>query len=101
MTRSRQLARRERVEVTAEIAVWVGAPDDQVLRRLAWFRAGGEVSDRQWRDVVAILRVQGDRIDRVHLLVDAAEFGLADLATRAIQQAGTHRPPGCPSDGEP
>lgn len=55
----RQLARRELVEIDVGVSIWVGAADDQVLRKLRSFRLGGDVSERQWRDVVAILRVQG------------------------------------------
>lgn len=81
----RQLANRERLEVLPGVDVWVGAAADQVLRKLRWFRMGGEVSDRQWRDVLSILRVQGDRIDRERLLSDAEPLGLADLAARALE----------------
>ena len=81
----RQLANRERLEVLPGVGLWVGAATDQVLRKLRWFRMGGEVSDRQWRDVLSILRVQGDRIDRERLLSDAGPLGLADLAARALE----------------
>jgi hypothetical protein len=37
----RQLRRRERFEVAPGIELWVGAADDQVLRKLRWFRMGG------------------------------------------------------------
>lgn len=30
-------------------SLFVKSPEDTVLRKLLWFRAGGEVSDRQWR----------------------------------------------------
>jgi hypothetical protein len=44
------------------------------------------VSDRQWRDVISILRVQGDRIDRAALVGASGELGLLDLVTRAIAE---------------
>lgn len=84
----RQIERRVSVDVTPDVTVWVGAPDDQVFRKLRWFRLGGEVSDRQWRDVLAILRVQADQIDHEQLLADAGPLGLADLVERAIADVG-------------
>ena len=47
--------RRRLVEVRAGTSLYVKSPEDSVLRKLLWFRAGGEVSDRQWRDVLGIL----------------------------------------------
>ena len=58
-----------------------------VLRKLEWFRRGGETSDRQWRDVVGILRAQGTRLDRGELANWAERLGVADLLARATAQA--------------
>ncbi len=59
-----------------------------MLRKLAWYRAGGEVSDRQWRDVVGILAVQREEIDREDLEGTARELELADLLRLALEEAG-------------
>lgn len=83
----RQLARRERIEVMPGVALWVGAVDDQILRKLRWFQLGGGASERQWRDVMSILRVQGSRIDRQQLLNDAGPLGLADLVAQALDES--------------
>lgn len=32
----------------------VASAEDTILRKLNWYRLGGEVSDRQWRDVAGI-----------------------------------------------
>ena len=59
-----------------------------VLRKLEWFRRGGETSDRQWRDVLGILRAQGTRLDGAELARWADGLGVADLLARALEQAG-------------
>lgn len=63
--------------------VFVKSPEDTLLRKLEWFRAGGEVSDRQWGDILGVLRVQGTRLDGDYLEEWAAELGVTDLLLRA------------------
>ena len=46
---------------------------------------GGEVSDRQWRDVLGILRVSP--VDRAYLEEWAQPLGVGDLLSRALEQA--------------
>ena len=61
--------------------------EDVVLLKLEWFRSGGEVSDRQWSDVLGVLKVSAGEIDREYLARWAAELGLADLVERALAEA--------------
>jgi hypothetical protein len=82
-----QLARRESIEVETGIHIWVGSPTDQVLRKLSWFHDSGRISDRRWRDVVAVLVVQGEGVDHVDLQRTADDLGLGELAARAITEA--------------
>lgn len=89
----RQLERRVRAEVLPGEYVWIGSPADQILRKLAWYRSGGEVSDRQWRDVQSILRVQSHRIDVAQLRRDARDIDLDDLLDRALAELGDDGPP--------
>ena len=53
------------------------------------FRAGGEVSERQWRDAVGVLGIQHDEIDRAYLQRWADALGLSDLLSRALAESGT------------
>jgi hypothetical protein len=63
--------------------VVVKSPEDTVLRKLLWYREGDGISDRQWNDVIGVLRAQGARLDRDYLERWAAELGVADLLARA------------------
>ena len=82
-----QIQRRVRVELPEMGAVlWVSAPAEQVLRKLEWFRSGGEQSDRQWSDVLGILRSSGPDINIEGLRHDAETIGLGDLLERALDQ---------------
>jgi hypothetical protein len=69
--------------------VAVSSAEDLVLRKLAWYREGGGVSDRQWRDVLGVLKVQRGRVDLAYLMRWAAELHLRDLLERALTEAGS------------
>ena len=65
----------------------VSSPEDTVLAKLEWFRRGGEVSERQWTDVVGVLRA-GGALDEAYLRRGAAELDVADLLERVLAEAG-------------
>jgi hypothetical protein len=59
--------------------------EDTILLKLEWYRLGGEISDRQWGDVIGVMKTQGDRLDAAYLDHWAAEIGVKDLLDRARQ----------------
>jgi hypothetical protein len=84
-----QLSRRRATQVSpgSSQSVPVSSPEDLVLRKLAWFRAAGGVSDRQWRDVLGILKVQSGRLDMAYLQRWAESLALTELLERALREA--------------
>ena len=74
-------------EDTGEEMVFSTA-EDTLLAKLLWYRQGAEVSDRQWRDVLGILRVAGGSLDKSYLSLWAVELRVADLLDRAFHEAG-------------
>ncbi len=84
-----EFKRRKRVVVnlSPEKTAYVATPEDTILSKLEWFRMGGEVSDRQWNDVLGILKVQRGRLDMDYLQRWARELNLADLFKRSLEEA--------------
>jgi hypothetical protein len=85
--------KRVRVRQTGEELV-LKSPEDTVLRKLLWFREGGEVSDKQWRDIVEVLRVSGPDLESAYLDGWAARLALQELLARARRDAEAPRPNG-------
>jgi hypothetical protein len=69
--------------------VFFATAEDMVLQKLAWYRAGGESSERQWTDVLGILKVQGSRIDLAYARHWAPVVGVADLLERALNESAS------------
>jgi hypothetical protein len=45
------------------------------------------VSDRQWRDILGVLKVQANALDREYLDHWARELSVIDLLRRALEEA--------------
>jgi hypothetical protein len=86
-----EFARRERVEVRRGQSLVVKSAEDTILRKLLWYRAGGGVSERQWRDVVEVLRLSASVLDGAYLDAWAARLDVVELLARARNDAAGPR----------
>ena len=66
----------------------IASPEGTILNKLEWYRMGGEVSDRQWNDILGVLKVQGTNLDIAYLRHWAANLNVTDLLERAFVDAG-------------
>ncbi len=85
-----QLARGSEVEAApfnrALLRFVIASAEDTILAKLAWFKKGGCVSGRQWNDVLGVVRIQGERLDRAYLDEWAGRLGVQDLLDRALDE---------------
>ncbi len=69
------------------VRFFLPSPEDVVLSKLEWYRLGDEVSERQWRDVIGVMKVNGAALDRPYMDRWAADLGVADLLAKAWKEA--------------
>ncbi len=84
-----QFARVQRQSFDFETKVSANfcSPEDTILAKMEWYRLGGEVSERQWRDILGILKTRTGMLDLVYLKKWAGELSIGDLLERAIEEA--------------
>jgi hypothetical protein len=62
----------------------VATAEDTILRKLEWYRAGGQASERQWNDLRGVLKVSGPRLDLDYLRQWAPYLKVDDLLERLL-----------------
>jgi hypothetical protein len=80
--------RKDIIKVDPAVEAFLASPEDILLAKLEWFRMGGEVSDRQWRDIKGICQVQSQGLDFGYLKRWAVELNVQDLLMRAFEDSG-------------
>ena len=78
-------SRKEKIGPDSQAIAFVASPEDTILAKLAWYRRGGEGSERQWDDVIGILEARGDTLNDAYLQLMADELLIRDLLDRALQ----------------
>ena len=80
-------AQRQTFEFETTLSANFASPEDTILSKLEWYRLGGEASERQWRDILGVLKVRQGELDLDYLQKWAAELQVTDLLTRALKEA--------------
>jgi hypothetical protein len=82
-----QLARAQRqvFAFETEASAKFASPEDTILSKLEWYRMGGEVSERQWRDILGVLKTRAGELDLAYLQKWANELKVDDLLERALK----------------
>ena len=69
-----------------EVGAKFASPEDVILAKLEWYRLGGEVSERQWRDILGVLITRAGELDLTYLNQWAGELNVGDLLERALRE---------------
>jgi hypothetical protein len=74
-------------------SAWVASPEDTVLAKIEWFQMSGGTSERQWRDVLGVLKAREGLLDLDYLRRTAAMLGVQDLLELALAGAAPPEEP--------
>lgn len=67
---------------------YVSSPEDTVLQKLFWLRLAGGQSQKQWRDVLGVLKLQADGLDLGYLALWAERLGVREDLRQAMLESG-------------
>ncbi len=81
-----QRRRLEAIGLDESERFWLASPEDVILAKLLWGQQSQ--SEKQWRDVLGVLKVQGNCLDFTYLTQWASRLDLTELMERAIAAAG-------------
>jgi hypothetical protein len=81
-----QLSRRVLKKLSSDSPrqVYVLTAEDNIVAKLEWYRMAGEVSERQWRDVLGIMKTKLSALDIEYMRKAAESLGVTDLLNRAL-----------------
>ena len=79
--------RQDTFEELANVEFYFSSPEDIIIAKLQWYKIGGFVSERQWLDVIGVIKVQGDLLHKKYLKRWSKKLGLSSLMQKAFGEA--------------
>jgi hypothetical protein len=84
-------AREEVLEVGSR-PFFFASPEDMILAKLDWWKLGGGISNRQWNDILEMMREKHAALDIAYLRQSAPMLGVDDVLEKALNDAGLQTP---------
>ena len=81
-----KFSRRREIFIQGRGTLYLASPEDIILNKLRW--GAQSQSEKQWRDVLGILKIQSQNLDFNYLNQQAEQIGLSSALARAITEAG-------------
>lgn len=75
-------------EDNPEKAFYLSPPEDKILQKLVWMRIAQNESQKQWRDILGVMKIQGERLDLAYLWQCSEYLNVSDDLKQALQASG-------------
>lgn len=69
-----RFSRGQKLQAAPDCQAWFASPEDVILKKLVYFQEGG--SDKHLRDIVGVLKVQSEKLDRQYIADWAGRLGV-------------------------
>jgi len=66
---------------------YFSSPEDIIINKLKWYEKGNRVSERQWLDVLGVIKVQGNSLDKDYLINWAQKLDIYNLLVDVFTEA--------------
>ncbi len=83
-----QRKKENKIDEDMHLTVFFASPEDIILHKLEWYRSADHISDRQWSDILGVLKVQSGQLDMSYLKNWAKKLGVLDLLKKALSEVG-------------
>lgn len=83
-----RITRKKLVDKDDVIEVFICAPEDVILTKLIWYIERGGASEKQWNDILGVLKIQKNTLDMDYLLHWAEKLAVKSELDNALSDAG-------------
>ena len=83
---------KDKLDEERDFEYYFSAPEDIIIAKLQWLEQGEQVSERQWLDVLGVIKVQGDNLELEYLETWSRRLGLFNLLRKAFHECGIDFP---------
>jgi len=78
---------KDKLDEEAEsINIYFCSPEDIILHKLEWFKSGGEVSEKQWLDILGVIKIQFEKLDKDYLKKWAEQIDVFNLLEKSFSE---------------
>jgi hypothetical protein len=79
---------KDKLDEKPDSEYYISAPEDVIIAKLQWNERGNRVSERQWLDILGVVKVQAENLDIRYLKSWSQKLGLSNLLEKAFNDSG-------------
>jgi hypothetical protein len=69
---------------------FIASCEDTIINKLLWYTTGEKVSERQWLDILGMIKVQQQNLDLPYLTLWTKKLKVHALFIEALEESGVH-----------
>ena len=81
---------KDKFDEQGNLEYYFSAPEDIIIAKLQWYVKGNKVSERQWLDIIGVIKVQGENLDIDYLTSWSKKLGVYSLLKKAGLEGGLY-----------